>query len=229
MSRQLAVIVHAHSLSDELMLSRERLVATREEERLRLRRELHDGLGPTLAAMALQTDRARTLVAHDPDAAVALLDQLSGRIRSTVGDVRIIVDDLGVPDLADLGFLPALDHLADRFRLGGLEVELAVASDQELPVALEHAGYRIVGEALTNVARHSGATRCASPCESSSALTSSSPTTAAASMPCRPAGIGLWSMEQRVAELGGSFEIVPRPSGGTEVRVHIPVPQTVTP
>ncbi len=228
-SRQLAVIVHAHSLSDELMLSRERLVATREEERLRLRRELHDGLGPTLAAMALQTDRARTLVAHDPDAAVALLDQLSGRIRSTVGDVRIIVDDLGVPDLADLGFLPALDHLADRFRLGGLEVELAVASDQELPVALEHAGYRIVGEALTNVARHSGATRCRITVRVVDALDIVVADDGRGFDAMSSRGIGLWSMEQRVSELGGSFEIVPRPSGGTEVRVHIPVPQAVTP
>ena len=88
----------------------------------------------------------------------ALLDQLSGRIRATVGDVRIIVDDLGVPDLADHGFGPALEQLAERFRLGGLDVDLSISLDPDLdlPVVLEHAGYRIVGEALTNVARHSG-------------------------------------------------------------------------
>ena len=101
-----------------------------------------DGLGPTLAAMALQTDRARTLMASDPQAASVLLDQLSGRIRATVGDVRIIVDDLGVPDLADHGFGPAVELLADRFRLGGLEVDLSISidSDYYLPVVLEHAG-----------------------------------------------------------------------------------------
>jgi signal transduction histidine kinase len=86
-------------------------------------------------------------MASDPHAASALLDQLSGRIRATVGDVRIIVDDLGVPDLADHGFGPALEQLAERFRLGGLDVDLSISldPDHDLPVVLEHAGYRIVG------------------------------------------------------------------------------------
>jgi signal transduction histidine kinase len=228
-SRQLAVVVHAYALTDELMLSRERLVATREEERLRLRRELHDGLGPTLAAMALQTDRARTLMARDPQAASALLDQLAGRIRATVGDVRIIVDDLGVPDLADHGFGPALEQLAERFRLGGLDVDLSVVIDpgHDLPVALEHAGYRIVGEALTNVARHSGASRCAIAVHAAEALDITVSDDGRGFDASTARGIGLWSMEQRVAELGGTFDIAGGADGGTAVRVHIPVGQTV--
>ena len=94
---------------------------------------------------------------------------------------------------------------------------------------LEHAGYRIVGEALTNVARHSGATRCAIAVHAAEALWITVTDDGRGFDASSTRGIGLWSMEQRVAELGGTFEIALGTDGGAEVRVRIPVSQAVAP
>ena len=149
-----AVALHAVLLSQELQRSRERLVAAREEERRRLP-DLHDGLGPTLTAVTLKADAARSTLATAPDRADRLLAELRGDAKDAIGDLRRIIYDLRPASLDELGLLGALGEQVDRFRRQELSVTLqAPPTLPALPAAVEVATYRIVTEALTNVARH---------------------------------------------------------------------------
>ena len=153
-----AVALHAVLLSQELQRSRERLVAAREEERRRLRRDLHDGLGPILTAVTLKADAARSVLAAAPDRADGLLAELRGDAKQAIGDLRRIIYDLRPAPLDELGLLGALGEQVDRFGRQGLSVTLqAPPALPVLPAAVEVAAYRIVTEALTNVARHAHA------------------------------------------------------------------------
>ena len=153
-----AVALHAVLLSQELQRSRERLVAAREEERRRLRRDLHDGLGPILTAVTLKADAARSVLAATPDRADGLLAELRGDANQAIGDLRRIIYDLRPAPLDELGLLGALGEQVDRFARQGLSVTLqAPPALPVLPAAVEVAAYRIVTEALTNAARHAHA------------------------------------------------------------------------
>ncbi|HVH23628.1 MAG TPA: histidine kinase, partial [Pseudonocardia sp.] len=157
----LAAAVHATVVSAELQTSREQLVGAREEERRRLRRELHDGLGPTLTGIAFTADAAANLV-DDPDRTTELLDALRRDSRAALADVRRVVDDLRPPALDELGLVGALQQRADQlsWRADGATVRVRLDVPPEvppLPAAVEVAAYRIATEALTNIARHSRA------------------------------------------------------------------------
>lgn len=219
-----AVAVEAHRLNQDLERSRQRLLAARADERQRLRREMHDGLGPTLAALALAVDRGRVLVGSDPDTASRLLDSLSGRIRETVGALRAIVDDLRPPPLDELGLAGAVRELACRLRD---DLDVTVTSPPVLPPVpadVELAAYRIAAEAITNAVRHAGGTRCW--------VTLNVDKHAeihveddGGGIPCdHREGVGIASMRQRVDELGGTLTIATRRSGGTSVLATLPVP-----
>jgi signal transduction histidine kinase len=160
-SRQLGVAAHAVQLSRELQLSRERIVIAREEERRRLRREFHDRLGPTLAALALELDTARELVDTAPQRVEETLQRAAARATDTVADVRRIVYNLRPPTLDDLGLIAAIREQADRLSASGIGLTVE-APDQlpQLPAAVEVAAYRLVSEALANVVRHSAARAC---------------------------------------------------------------------
>jgi signal transduction histidine kinase len=108
LARQVAVAAHAARLTTDLQASRERLVIAREEERRRLCRDLHDGLGPFLAAMTLRLDAAANLVPRDPAAADRLLAALVDDVRQVRFDIRRLIDDLRPPPLDDLGLLGAI-------------------------------------------------------------------------------------------------------------------------
>ena len=130
----------------------------REEERRRIRNDLHDDLGPRLAATALQLENAVELVAEDPGRAVQVLERATGYLRDGVADVRRIVDDLRPAALDDLGLVQAVREQAARLGEHGLSVSVATDGDLAgLPAAAEVAAYRITAEAMTNVARHAGA------------------------------------------------------------------------
>ena len=153
-----AVALHAVLLSQELQRSRERLVAAREEERRRLRRDLHDGLGPILTAVTLKADAARSALDTAPDRADGLLAELRGDAKQAIGDLRRVVYDLRPAALDELGLLGALGEQVDRFSRQGLSITLhAPPALPVLPAAVEVAAYRIITEALTNVARHAHA------------------------------------------------------------------------
>jgi DNA-binding NarL/FixJ family response regulator len=148
-------------LARDLQQSRERLALTREEERRRLRRDLHDDLAPSLAALALGVSTAADLVAADPTAATSLLRQLEVATRATVGEVRRLVYDLRPPALDELGLLEAIRDRARQWSGHGLAITVEGPDDlPPLPAAVEVAAYRIIQEAVMNVVRHAGARHC---------------------------------------------------------------------
>jgi two-component system, NarL family, sensor kinase len=226
------VAVHATRLSAELQSSREKLVSAREEERRRIRRDLHDGLGPTLTGVAFSADAAANLITSDAalsadtSRAVELLARLRADTRSAIADVRRLVDDLRPPALDELGLLGALQQRADQMsiRADGTAIRVVISASglPTLPAALEVAAYRIATEALTNVVRHARATcavltlRCGTELEID--ITDDGPPTDA----WRP-GVGLQAMQERAAELGGTFQAGPTPTGG-QVQAHFPLP-----
>jgi signal transduction histidine kinase len=151
--------VHAAELTTQLQRSRERLVTAREEERRRMRRDLHDGLGPVLAGIAMQLDAARRLMRRDQDAAGQLLQHLREQTQGAIADIRRLVYELRPPALDDLGLTGALaQHAASCSTAGGLQVSIDTGLGlPALPAAVEVAAYRIATEAVTNVTRHAGA------------------------------------------------------------------------
>jgi signal transduction histidine kinase len=218
-ARQTGIAVHSVLLSEDLRKSRERIVTAREEERRRIRRDLHDGLGPSLAALSLQIEIARDLVAVDPDRSRDLLEDVLSQSRDAIIDIRRLVYDLRPPALDDLGLLAALRAQASRYEHDGLRVVLDLPETlPPLSAAVEVAVYRIVQEALTNVVRHARATiatvRLA--CEPDRLEVTIADD--GQGIPARiTAGIGLRSMRERASELGGTCEVWPRPEGGTTV------------
>jgi two-component system, NarL family, sensor kinase len=221
-----AVALHAVLLSQELQRSRERLVAAREEERRRLRRDLHDGLGPILTAVTLKADAARSVLAAAPDQADGLLAELRGDAKQAIGDLRRIIYDLRPAALDELGLLGALGEQVDRFARQGLSVTLqAPPALPVLPAAVEVAAYRIVTEALANVARHAHARHatvtvllddgfCLDVQDDGTASTANG-------HGWQP-GMGMQSMAERVAEVGGTLQAGPTPTGG-RVQASLPL------
>jgi signal transduction histidine kinase len=227
LARHVGVAVHDVRLTADLQRSRERLVNAREEERRRLRRDLHDGLGPQLASQTLTLDAARKLMPSDPATADALLDNLRGHIQTAVEDVRRLVYALRPPALDDLGLVAALHEGVRDYSHAGLAIGIeAPASLPPLPAAVEVAAYRIVQEALTNVVRHAEATTCIVTfvLDVSRGILQLEIADDGCGMPQKYLpGVGLISMRERATELGGHLTIEPRLSGGTLVRAELPL------
>lgn len=219
----LAVAAHATTLSETVQRAREQTVAGREEERRRLRRDLHDGLGPALTGISFQADAAGNLIASDPEGAARLLRALRAAATDAIDDVRRLVYELRPPALDELGLVGALRRHAEQLDTGTPTV--TVRAPETLPrlsAAVEVAAYRIAVEALTNAVRHSGATTIDLRVEVDGALAlaveDDGPASAAEWVP----GVGLISMRERAAELGGSVEAGPRVGGG-RVAVRLPL------
>jgi signal transduction histidine kinase len=229
LARQAAPAVEAVRLTADLRRSREELVATREEERRRLRRDLHDELGPSLAGSMMKVGAARSLLATDPGRASVLLGDLEGDVRGMIEEIRRIARDLRPPALDELGLLGVLRMRIASFEAGPQDDRLQVAFDAPddlpaLPAAVEVAALRIALEALTNVARHSQASRARirlamdGPWLVLSVTDDGIGVTQGVS-----AGVGLTSMRQRADELGGSLRVDPVEGGGTSVIARLPV------
>jgi signal transduction histidine kinase len=158
-ARQAGVVAHSVWLTSALQQSRQQLVTAREEERRRLRRDLHDGLGPQLASQTLTIDAIGKLMLQDKDKARALLDHLKIQSRAAIQDIRRLVYDLRPPALDELGLIGALQE-GVRQTDACVEIMAVPHPLPALPAAVEVAAYRIVQEALTNVTRHAQARRC---------------------------------------------------------------------
>jgi signal transduction histidine kinase len=223
---QAGVAAHAVRLTADLQRSRERLVTAREEERRRLRRDLHDGLGPQLASLTLTLAAARELLQHDVDAAEGLLQELSIHTQAAIADIRRVVYDLRPPALDDLGLVLALREQATNYSQAGTQIAI-VAPEQmpPLPAAVEVAAYRIVQEALTNVVRHAQARSCAVCLTLGDALDLEIKDDGVGLPEGVRAGVGLTSMRERTAELGGSWVIETAPGRGACIRVQLPLHQ----
>lgn len=232
LARQAGVAAHVVRLTQDLRRSRERLVTAREEERRRLRRDLHDGLGPALAAIALEIQSVDALIDRDPGAARQLLARLRGEVQESIADIRRIAYDLRPPTLDELGLVAAVREQAARLGGGsaatgetGLRVAVeAPAELPPLPAAVEVAAYRIALEALTNVSRHARASNCSVRITVNGDLELEVGDDGAG-INGRPAdGLGLVSMRERVEELGGSLSLRPGHEGrGTVLTVRLPV------
>jgi signal transduction histidine kinase len=223
--RQAAAAARASSLAAQLQASREQLVAGREEERRRLRRDLHDGLGPGLGAVVLQIETARNLAAHRPEEADRVLRQARDEVAGALADVRRLVHDLRPPALDDLGLAGAIRQQAQRLLTPQTSLDVDAGSDTaDLPAAVEVAAYRIASEALTNVARHASASRVrvelARDADAALVVTVADD---GVGVPAEaPAGVGLVSLRERAAELGGTCSVTCPPAGGTVVRAVLP-------
>jgi signal transduction histidine kinase len=218
---QAAPALAALRLAHDVQRSREAIVGAREEERRRLRRELHDGVGAALAGVRLQLDAARELV--DGDRQRRILDAAVSGVSEAVTDVRRITDDLRPPALDQLGLEAGLRALGDRLRTPALAVRVEVAQLPPLPAATEVAVYRIASEALANAVRHSGGSSVGVRLDVNGpnlvlvvdddghGLTDRSSSAGS--------GLGLDSMRQRAEEIGGSLIVESGPTGTTVTAV----------
>jgi two-component system NarL family sensor kinase len=226
----IAVAVHATRLADDLGRSREQVITAREEERRRLRRDLHDGLGPVLTGVVLSAEAALRLLRHDPGRSEELIGELRDRTSGALQDIRRLVYELRPPALDSLGLVGALREYAMVLSRRADAEPLTVAVDAsatlgELPAAVEVAAYRIVTEALTNVTRHSSAsaavvTLAVRGSDLQVAVHDDGMNVGGGWQP----GVGLTSIRERAAELGGRCIIQLDRSGG---RVDVFLPLTV--
>ncbi len=218
------VVLAVTLLMRRLRDGEERLVLAREEERRLLRRDLHDGLGPALAALTLRVDTLRNR-AGDPDLDLeAELLALRSGIQDTVTDVRRIVTGLRPPALDELGVAGAIEQLAAGLAGSGLQVDVRVPELPPVPAAVEVALYRVVQEAVTNVVKHAAATRAriaVAVCGNEVRLDVTD--NGAGGARPRVGGVGLAGMRDRVEEIGGTLRLSSRPGAGTTVAVVLPL------
>ncbi|MFE7562860.1 ATP-binding protein [Kitasatospora sp. NPDC057500] len=240
---QAAPAIASLRMYEELQRGRRQVVLAREEERRRLRHDLHDGLGPTLSGLRLGVDTARAAVPEDSPAARSLVTVSAG-IGQAIDELRRITEGLAPAALAGEGLAVALRRLVAE--LDGSRVRMSLVLDPDpppaLPAAVEVAALRISGEALHNVLRHSGAGRarltlrvrpeavvleiwddgCGFPAGPARLADLTDPAD-----PADPAarhagsGVGLRSMAERAEELGGRFT-TGNHDGGAVVRAVLP-------
>jgi signal transduction histidine kinase len=217
--------LHGAATLRELSLARERLVITREEERRRLRRDLHDDLAPTLAGLGMRVAAAAALSPMDPARAQKLHGDVQDGLQAAIAQVRQVAYDLRPPVLDDHGLEMAIrDRLAIDID-SQLHVEVEVHDlPSALPAAVVLAALRIVQEAVTNVRRHAYASSCrvALACDGQHLRVEvEDDGRGLGSEHVR--GLGLGSINERATELGGLSRIEANASGGTTVSVLLPL------
>jgi signal transduction histidine kinase len=230
----IAVALRANLLAGDLLESRERVITGREEERRRLRRDLHDGLGPVLTGVVLNAEAALRLVDSEPRRSGELLAELRDQTTAALDDIRRLVYELRPPALDSLGLVGALHEYAMVLsrRADGEPLETIVDAPEplaELPAAVEVAAYRIATEALTNVTRHSSASTATIRLHiAGSGLHVSVHDDGVNIGGGWQPGVGLTSIRERAAELGGSCSIRHDRTGG-RVDVFLPLAKSATP
>ncbi|GAA0600632.1 hypothetical protein GCM10010174_15550 [Kutzneria viridogrisea] len=224
-ARHAGAAVYSARVTEDLQRSRDRLVRAREEERRRLLHDLHDGVGPTLAAVALGLSLAESAVDSDADSAKALMGTLAAELQGAIGEIRRVAADLRPTALERLGLVSALHE-----HVGTLVERLTVAIEIDapeqlptLPAAVEVAAYRIACEALTNVTRHAHADRCRLRLWVDRDLHLEVTDDGTGLVGGPRTGVGLSSMGERAAELGGQFHVAPLTPHGTRVLARLPL------
>lgn len=245
---QVGALVESLVMNRALQRSRERIITAREEERRRIRRDLHDGLGPALATQSMKLQVAAELLETDTSRVGPLLRELTAETRSEITEIRRLVDDLRPQILDQLGLVSALRQRAASFTTDnspappGATVLAAssgnsrlhwdvVADDVEpLPAAVEVAAYRIVLEAVNNAAKHAQATSCrVSLVRTHTALDIVVADNGVGLGDHIVPGVGLGSMRERAEELGGTFSLTSDIAAGSTITVRIPISGTETP
>ncbi len=225
-AQQAGVAAYTVRLNNDLQKSRERLVTAQEEERRRLRRDLHDGVGPTFASLSQRIDTASEFVKSDPEKSVQLLKELKGQVKETVSEIRRLVYALRPPVLDEFGLVSAIrEYVAQYSGPNGMTITFDVTEPlPSLPAAVEVAAYRITLESFTNIIKHAEASACQIKIkiENRSLLLEISDNGKGLSAGSR-AGVGRTSMHERAAELGGECIIENIPTGGTHVSARLPI------
>ncbi len=224
---QAGAAIYATRLTTALQRSREKLVLTREEERRRIRRDLHDGLGPSLASQTFALDTALDLLETDPTAAADLLRGLKTQNQSLVADIRRLVYELRPPTLDELGLAQALAiHVQQLNGRHATQVHLHTPPEtvEFLAAAVEVAIYRLVQEGVNNVLRHAQAATCTVAIRTQQPLLTLTISDDGCGIPSQvQPGVGLTSMRERVEELGGTFAIAPQFPRGTLLTAVLPL------
>ena len=237
LARQAGAAVRNAQLTADLQRSRQNIITAREEERHRLRRDLHDGIGPTMAGLTLKLDAAKDLVlsglesgqTKELEEAVQLLDELKVQTQETVQNIRHIVHALRPPSLDVLGLIPALQaHFGQVVSPRSLAIQMNTSPPDfpRLSAAVEVAVYRIILEAVTNVIHHAGAGTCDVLLAIENGDLKIEIKDNGVGLPKGyNRGIGLDSMRERADELGGRLELSSS-SQGTRVYAQIPISLT---
>jgi two-component system NarL family sensor kinase len=222
-AQQMGTALYVAQLTAELQSSRERLIVSREEERRRIRNDLHDGLAPSLSSFQLQLSALRILMEQNPAEAHKMIEELSGDMREATGEIRRLVYDLRPPMLDDLGLVAAIKHI--KLPPSSLRLEVTAPDPMPpLPAATEVAVYRIASEAIHNVVKHAQATCCTVTIDvQEMALILSVCDDGQGQAADYAGGIGVQSMQERAAELGGTFAIQAYKDDGTCVEVRLPL------
>jgi signal transduction histidine kinase len=220
---QVAAAVHAVGLSQELQLARKHIVELREEERRRIRRDLHDGLGPALAGLTFTLEAVRNLTDSDLRRADQLLVSATEQVQTMIADVRRLIYGLRPATLDQLGLAASLRGLAVQESSPGTSVTIDTPSSlPSLPAAVEVAAYWIAQEALTNVKRHARAQTCNLRVLVEPTVLRLEIADDGDGLSRGSSGIGLYTMKERAAEIGGICEVGSRAGGGTLVTVALP-------
>lgn len=222
--RQVTVAVQTVRITNELHRSRIKLVSLREEERRRMRRDLHDGLGASLASISLKMDTLIFQTKVEQEVKRRFIE-LQEQLRAAVGDIRQLVYNLRPPALDELGLIFALEELCIQYEDSSVKVTLeAPEIGTPLHPAIEVAAYRIVQEAITNAVKHSKGSLChvtLSTDETTLMITIKDNGTGLAAE--RKNGIGLHSMRERAEEVDGQFFIQKEKDLGTTLQVKLPL------
>lgn len=227
----LASVVHATRLTQRLAAASERALTATYEERARIRRDLHDGLGPSLSGVALGLEAIETALPANPALATTLTGRIRTEVQAAVEEIRRIIDALQPGALHRGDLLTAVRERADAVTARSPELMVTVDAAEPLPpmsAAVAQAAYRITDEALTNVVRHARATRCVVQIVAGDDLVITIIDNGTG-MPATPRqnGVGLASMHQRATELGGAVTITGTPGGGTTIAARIPLVDAV--
>lgn len=228
-SRQTGAAVHSAKLTADLRRSRQELVTAREEERRRLRRDLHDELGPTLAGVTLRIDTARNLLENNPEATEKVLVETKGQIQDTIIDIRHLVYNLRPPALDEMGLAQAVQAFIEQQKLESLRITIEESVPLlSLPAAIEVAAYRIATEGITNVIRHAKASSATIRFyfENRNLIVEITDDGIGTPDPVF-SGVGFTSMRTRAEELGGQLQLMPL-SPGTLLRACLPCPEDQT-
>lgn len=195
------------------------------EARRTVLRDLHDGIGPSLAAVALGLRSARQLLTADPAAAARLLALLEDEMHSAIDDIKSLVANENPSTVAKLGLVGAVERFVAALR-SRLHVTIDVVVLGEIPVlpdAVSVAAYRIIREALTNVVTHADARTCQVRLWFDSELRVEVVDDGVGAAAEASGGVGLASMRQRAHDLGGDCLVEPRHSGGTRLAAALPL------
>lgn len=222
---QVGAAVHIVQLMEDLRRTRERLVLAREEERQRLRRNLHDGIGPTLTALMFRAGTLRKTILENPAAAEMQMGEYRDQLKAVLTEIRRVVYNLRPPALDEIGMLRAIRELASQFCTADLTFEVD-APDILPPLhpAIEVAAYRIASEAMLNVARHAEARTCQVRLRvNDTAFLVEVQDDGKGMAPGQASGVGFVSMRERARELGGLLEIRTAPQAGTHIIACLPM------